>query len=103
MAKESTGWKKQAKQEMQERAMGRYYKVTPGAHTLRILPNKKGVDYPPFLIVRVHRNVGPNKAFIRCGKKAKSGEGSCWLCDKKIPQLEASSKKSLLQKAKEMV
>src|SRR5690606_25467325 len=49
----------------------------------------KGTDYPPYIEFCVHRDVGPDKLLVGCGKDIE-GEGNCWLCDVKIPDLENS-------------
>jgi len=51
--------------------------------------NPKGIQNPPHREFRVHRNVGPDEVFVACGKNIE-GKGSCWLCDTKIPELEAT-------------
>ena len=93
-------WKDEAKQRVKDKKEGATMKLLEGQNGFRILPNKKdlnpdgtlkkaGIQNPPFLEARVHRDVGPDKAFLRCGHSI-SGEGSCHLCDKIIPALEAS-------------
>jgi len=46
---------------------------------------------------RVHRNIGPKNGFSRCGKDI-DGNGECWLCDVKIPQLRKKGKTVTAQK-----
>ena len=95
----SNDWRSAARERVKEKKQGASFKLVEGTNAFRILPNKKditatgtidpkkGLQYPPFLEFRVHRDVGPDKAFLACGHDIEGG-GSCWLCDVKIPELE---------------
>lgn len=64
-------------------------------NTFRILPTPESKTTPAvFYEYQVHRNVGPKKRLVRCGKDAETGTGRCWLCDKKIPSLESAGKQA---------
>src|SRR4051812_35639092 len=93
-------WKKRAHKRMKEKQSGNTFKLQGGANIFRILPNAKGTEYPPYFEYLVHREVGPDKKFCRCGKSIKGREGDCWLCDTVIPKLTASKKRSKLALAK---
>jgi len=82
-------WREEANQRYKDKASKGRFKLVEGENTLRILPRMKAKSKVPFLEYLVHREVGPNKRFVRCGKTI-SGEGECWLCDHKIPSLEKS-------------
>jgi hypothetical protein len=85
---------------VKEKSEGNSLKLTEGENCLRVLPDKKdiltdgrlgpkGVNHAPYREYRIHRNVGPDKAIVICGKNIE-GTGACWLCDVQIPALEAS-------------
>ena len=79
-----------------EKSRGVRFKLSEGENSVRILPGMKGkgkLGGPPWYEYFSHRNVGPNERFMSCGKDER-GEGKCWLCDKKIPKLTKSKKKS---------
>ena len=95
-------WRDQAKEFVKNKMQKSTYKLAEGDNTIRILPNTKGLDHPPYEMYMVHREIGPNKKFLRCGKSANDGSGECWLCDTLIPKLEASNKKSQRALAKAM-
>jgi hypothetical protein len=69
---------------------GGAFKLPAGDTTIRILPNVRDREDAPLLEFLIHREVGPKKRMVRCGKDL-DGKGSCWLCDKKIPELRASA------------
>jgi len=87
-------WRKEAKQRIKDKGEGSRFKLQPGDNCFRILPNSKGTQYPPHLEILIHRDVGPDKKAVRCGKEINDSSGECWLCDEKIPALEASKKAS---------
>jgi|SRR5579859_6427261 len=93
-------WKAGAKKEVAERAQGNTYKLKTGENVFRILANKKGEQYKPYIIFSQHV-AGPNNRFVRCGKK-NDGTGDCWLCDKKIPALKEDAKRVLREKAESL-
>ena len=90
-------WKTEAQERVKEQKAGASFKLAEGDNLFRILPNPKGPRFSPFIEFRIHRDVGPDKRFVACGKDIR-GEGKCWLCDKKIPELQSSesSKKRLM-------
>jgi len=91
MAKSSEqDWRAEAAKRYKEKLQKGRFKLTEGENTIRILPRvgSKKV-HTPFFEYLVHREVGPNKRFVRCGKNL-HGEGDCWLCDTKIPGLQES-------------
>ena len=91
MAKDAEqDWREEARRRFKEKQQKGRYKLQEGENTIRILPrvgSKK--SQAPFFEYMVHREVGPNKRFVRCGKNL-HGEGDCWLCDVKIPSLANS-------------
>lgn len=87
---QSSDWRKKAKERLKEKKDGDTFKLQEGVNCFRVLPNKKGTKYSPFLEIRMHRNVGAEKMSVRCGKDVE-GKGKCWLCDSKIPALEGGS------------
>lgn len=74
-------------------AQKKRFKLSEGETTFRILPNALGPEKKEFYEYAMHSNIGPRKAYIRCGKNMKL-EGDCWLCDVQIPKLEKSDKPS---------
>src|SRR5580698_3343451 len=86
---------------LKERSRGKRFKLTEGDTTFRVLPNALGVEQRDYAQYGMHSEVGPRKAFIRCGKSV-SGKGDCWLCDEMIPKLQASGKASHTQIAERM-
>jgi hypothetical protein len=76
---------------LKERSRGKRFKLPEGDTTFRVLPNAADIAAPEFVEYGMHSEVGPRKAFLRCGK-AKSGKGTCWLCDSMIPKLQQSGK-----------
>lgn len=86
---------------LKERSRGKRFKLPEGDTTFRVLPNAADVSAAEFVEYGMHSEVGPRKAFLRCGK-SKSGKGSCWLCDEMIPKLQASGKATHTQVAERM-
>jgi hypothetical protein len=93
-------WRSQGRDRVKEKSEGNTLKMLAGENCIRVLPDKKdflpdgrlgpkGVIHPPIREFRIHSNVGPDSAMTGCGKNI-AGVGSCWLCDVKIPELEAS-------------
>ncbi len=65
-----------------------WFKLKEGDNTFRILPTPESKKSPGlWLEYNVHRDVGPRKAVVRCGKDPQTNEGDCWLCDTMIPKL----------------
>jgi hypothetical protein len=94
MAKdEEKDWREEAGERYKEKIKGGRFKLEVGDNTLRILPRVKSKSKVPFYEYLVHREVGPNKRFLRCGKNM-HGDGECWLCDSKIPALAKSESES---------
>ena len=101
-------WKNDLKKKGKEWGASNTFKPHEDENTIRILPNlegsfvKKGADMmSPVEVYMAHPNVGKDKRFLRCGKDL-DGDGKCWLCDVKIPDLEGREKESLRVKADEM-
>jgi len=93
-------WKSQERERLKEQMAGHSLSLAVGINTVRILPDKKdltpdgkvspkGILHKPCREVRVHFGIGPDEAILPCGKN-EDGMGPCWLCDVKIPELEAS-------------
>src|ERR1017187_6478869 len=94
------GWRQEAQDRVKERTQGSTVKLAEGITCIRVLPDKKDltpdgkvspkrINNKPYREFRVHFSVGPDEAIMACGKDA-DGAGECWLCDTKIPELEAS-------------
>ena len=81
-------WKEKARQRLKEWKQGDTFRLAEGENVFRILPNKRGLEYAPYIEFRVHRNVGPDQGFVRCGIDM-DGNGDCWLC-KKLEELSKS-------------
>lgn len=92
-------WRDNARQRLKDKQSKGRFKLDVGENTLRILPNARGAERSPFFEYYIHREVGPNKRFLRCGKKVPDAVGDCWLCDRLIPKLEASGNKAKLARA----
>ncbi len=94
-------WKQKARERVKEKQQGATFKLTPGPNCFRVAQNSKGPNYPPFEEIHIHRDVGPDKRVVRCGKKM-DGTGKCWLCDLKLPELRKSAKTSKQAYAEQM-
>jgi len=70
-------WKREGRRRVKSAAEGDLWSPEVGSNYIRILPNKRGMDYPPYLDWGIHRNVGPDGGSVRCGLDF--GE-DCWLC-----------------------
>ncbi len=92
----------EAAKRLKERTAKKRFKFPEGETVFRVLPNVTGQDKLEYLEYNMHSGVGPRKSYVRCGKKALGGGGSCWLCDDTIPKLEASNKASHRQLAEAM-
>jgi len=84
-----------------QQAAKKRFTLPEGDTVLRVLPNAKGLDRKEFVEYGMHSNVGPRKAYIRCGK-TQEGEGDCWLCDEMLPKLSDSEKATRRKAAEEM-
>lgn len=105
------GWRDEAQKRVKEKGEGAKIKINNGANCIRALPDKADIDkdgkvgpkgciHKPYREFRMHYEVGPDKAALGCGIDI-SGEGECYLCSVKIPELEASNnpaKKELAKK-----
>jgi hypothetical protein len=88
-------YRERARQRAAERRTSIWYKVAEGENTFRILPTPESeTSDPVFIEYAVHRDVGPKKQYVRCGKDPVSGEGRCWICDSLIPKLKKAGKES---------
>lgn len=71
---------------------------------IRVLPTPpsgEDTEDDTFTEVRMHSDIGPDGRFLRCGRSAYDPtEGSCYTCDKKIPQLIAAGHGETAKKAK---
>lgn len=97
-------WREEAGRRAKEKGEGTTLTIDPGVVCLRICPDKKdllpngqvgpkGIVTPPFREFRVHRDVGPDDAFVACGKDI-NGKGKCYGCDRLIPTLLNSGSES---------
>lgn len=91
-------WRDKAKERLKEKMKKGRFKLGEGETTLRILPNARGADKTPFFEYYTHSDVGPNKRFMRCGKKI-DDSGDCWICDNLIPKLRKSGNKAKVRRA----
>lgn len=80
-----------ARKRAAERATSIWFKLKEADNTIRILPTPASKSTPDrFIEYAVHREVGPKKQMVRCGKDPVNHyEGDCWLCDVQIPKLRA--------------
>src|SRR5579864_3254497 len=90
MSKQTSDYKSRARKRAQEMGSSIWYKLKEGTNTFRLLPTP-GDD--PWLEYALHRDVGPKKQAVRCGKDPVTDKGECWLCDVKIPALQAKGQK----------
>lgn len=83
--------KERARKRLKEKQDKGRFKLVEGENTIRLLPTPEGTKTDGgFFEYLVHRDVGPNKRFVRCGKKM-NGSGSCWICDVQVPKLQAGT------------
>jgi hypothetical protein len=100
-----------AKRRAEQRSASIWYRLKEGDNTFRILPTpatpvpaelrEPGADKAKiaafkrrrtpktFIEYRQHRDVGPHKRMVGCGKDPVTDQGSCWLCDVQLPKLIA--------------
>ena len=74
-----------------------------GSNCLRVHNTPASKTTPEVVMeYQVHRDVGPNKWFGRCGhevvEEGEEDKGKCWLCDKKTPELIKQKKSSRAEK-----
>lgn len=93
--------KAEAQRLLKERTAKKRFKVPEGDTTFRVLPNAAGASKREWAEYAMHSEIGPRKAYMRCGKNSK-GEGDCYICDKIIPKLEKSEKAAYKQMAERM-
>src|SRR5580692_4448909 len=80
--------RKRAKSSRKQIETGGRFRPPENKSEIRILetPPDKERDSPAlYLEYQVHRNIGPNKRFARCGN-APGEKGKCWLCNKRAKQ-----------------
>ncbi len=83
-------YKDRARKRAAERTDGAYLKLKEGETTFRILPTPESDSSDGmFMEYAMHRDVGPKKEGVRCGKSVPEGVGRCYLCDVVIPKLRA--------------
>lgn len=94
-SKEMDDYKRRAEKRAKERTSGKTWKPKEGTNEFRILLTPKGRKSPDaYYEFAVHENVGPEKAYLRCGKDPVTGKGDCLICDKVIPRLRKRGKES---------
>lgn len=91
----------EAQRRLKERQAKKRFKLPEGETTFRVLPNARGMEEPEFFEYAMHSQIGPRKAYMRCGKKS-NGKGTCFLCDNILPKLESSEKPGHQTAAKDM-
>ncbi len=105
-------WKKDANKRIADKKQGTTLKLDDGDSCVRILPDKKdllpdgrlgpkGIRHSPCREFRKHFNVGPDKLSVMCGIDI-DGNGSCWLDNVKLPELESSANPAKKLRAEEM-
>ncbi len=96
----ATDWRDEAKSRVADKLQGKSFRLQEGRNTLRILPPYRAIQkdnfskYKPYSEYLIHKNVGPDKRIVRCGKDIDTGEGECFLCDEIIERYLKSGKKS---------
>ncbi len=111
-------WQEEAHRRAKAMKAGNKFKLTEGQNTFRVLPNLRAVlaykkmekknwtkacsAFPPFVEFLAHREVGPDKKFVRSGKNIYGRQGKCWITDLLIPRLDRSPSASDRAAAKAM-
>src|ERR1044071_635347 len=95
-------WKDEGKERVAQKKESKTFKLAEGPICVRVCPKAEGSDSPPYIEVMMHREVGPNKRSVRCGKEVGSKDGECWICDTLIPKLRKSNKASSRELAKKL-
>jgi hypothetical protein len=83
-------YREKARKRANERSDGVWLKLKEGETTFRCLPTPEsapGVDDGMWMEYAVHREVGPKKETVRCGKSVPDRKGPCWICDVQIKKL----------------
>ena len=97
-------WKDKLKKTQKRKAKKKAFKLEEGENTIRILPSRNAIlqakkerswdaaleAHSPCFEFLAHREVGPEKRFVRSGKDC-DGSGECWLTDVVIPALLKSN------------
>ncbi len=100
-------WKDKLTKTKKRLARKKAFKMEEGKNTIRLLPSRNAVlqakkdrnwddalgAHAPYLVFLAHRDVGPEKRFVRSGKDPDGG-GDCWLTDVVIPALLKSKNSS---------
>ncbi len=85
-------YKAQARKRAAEMKSNIWFKLAEGDNLFRILPTPESKKTQGLWDeYNVHRDVGPKKVSVRCGKNME-GDGDCWLCDVTIPKLRKKGK-----------
>ncbi len=93
------GWKEALRKEREQEEAYSSAKLVDGENVIRLLPDPRGSNYPPYLDFLQHKNVGPDDKMAICGKDVYDPDrGECWLCDQ-IPKLLASKNAQLRERA----
>jgi hypothetical protein len=97
-------YRREAAEDYKEKTASKTFKLVEGDNTVRILPrlpapgSKLRTPWHKFM---QHYGVGKDNKFALCGKDIK-GNGRCWLCDVKIPELTASNNPADKTRAEKM-
>jgi hypothetical protein len=99
MANDSPGYKKRAKKSGEQRKEKPNIVLKEDDNCLRVLPTPAGKTSPDtFMEYQVHQNVGPKKAYLRCGHppgwKKGDDDSEDYICDEVIPKLKKKGKLS---------
>jgi len=103
-------WKDDARKRQKEKAGGNQLKLAEGENSVRLMPDKKDIlkggkmqsdedkQHSPYREFNLHYGVGatkekPNGYTVACGLDM-AGDGECWLCQEKIPELKKLPKKA---------
>lgn len=95
-------WRGEAARRHKEKIASQRFKLAEGDNSIRILPRKQKDGRfvgPPWQEFLQHQKVGPKERYVACGKDFKTGQGKCLICDKILPGLRESQKKSLRARA----
>lgn len=75
-----------------------WFKLETGDTEFRIAPTPAGKKSDPVWYERaIHRDVGPKKIAVTCGKRIDDDgelQGDCYICDKQIAKLEAMGREA---------
>jgi hypothetical protein len=88
--------KRRARQQGEQRKEKTNITLKEGPNCLRIGPTPAGETSPEiFEEYNMHSNVGPKKAYLRCGHPPNREDGDtteCYICDEVIPKLKKKGK-----------